>query len=119
MNKKLLRQLQARHEKRLSQLQGQIESGELREADLPAVQEEIDGLIDELQNIKDELGEDEPDPEPATDPEDGEGRSAEGDGEGAEPEGEPAADPATNENRAGMITQQQPVSYTHLRAHET
>lgn len=107
MNKKLLRQLQARHEKRLSQLQSQIESGELREADLPAVQEEIDGLIDELQNIKDELGEDEPDPEPATDPEDGEGRSAEGDGEGAEPEGEPAADPATNENRAGMITQQQ------------
>ncbi|EHU8855044.1 phage major capsid protein, partial [Enterococcus faecalis] len=34
MNKKLLRQLQARHEQRLSDLRGQIESGEVREADL-------------------------------------------------------------------------------------
>lgn len=56
MNKELLRQLQARHEKRLSDLQGKIESGEVREADLDSVNEEIDGLIDELKAIKAELG---------------------------------------------------------------
>ena len=56
MNKELLRQLQARHEKRLSDLQGKIESGEVREADLDSVNEEIDGLIDELSAIKAELG---------------------------------------------------------------
>lgn len=58
MNKELLRQLQARHEKRLSDLQGKIESGEVREADLDSVNEEIDGLIDELKAIKAELGDD-------------------------------------------------------------
>ncbi len=71
---------------------------------MPAVQEEIDGLIEELQNIKDELGTDEPDPEPDPEPEAGEGRSA----EPAEPtEPTDPVDPEPNENRAGMITQQQ------------
>ena len=58
MNKKLLKKLQARHEQRLTELRGRIESGEVREADLEAVKEEIDSVIDELNGIKDELGAD-------------------------------------------------------------
>lgn len=61
MNKKLLKQLQARNEKRLGELRNTIESGEVREADLPAVQDEIDQLVEELQGIKDQLAEEDPD----------------------------------------------------------
>lgn len=103
-----MQQLQARHEQRLTELRGQIESGQVREEDLESVQTEIDTLIDELKGIKDELsGEgDGGDPEPAADPDGAEGRSAEGEDD-VNPE--PAADPepSTGENRAGMITQQQ------------
>lgn len=104
-NKKLLKKLQARHEQRLTELRGRIESGEVREADLESVQSEIDTLIDELQDINDELAEG-TDPEPAADTEDSEGRSAEGEGD-VDPE--PAIDPEpdASQNRAGMITQQQ------------
>ena len=105
MNKKLLKKLQARHEQRLTELRGQIESGEVREADLESVQSEIDTLIEELQDINDELAEvtDATD----TDAEGAEGRSA--DDNDDEPVDPPADDPeaGTNENRAGMITQQQ------------
>lgn len=106
-NKKLLKKLQARHEQRLTELRGKIESGEVREADLESVQTEIDTLIDELKDIKDELDEG-TDPEPAANQDGAEGRSAEGEGEG-DVDPEPATDPepGTNENRAGMITQQQ------------
>lgn len=103
-----MQQLQARHEQRLTELRSEIESGEVREADLESVQTEIDTLIDELKGIKDELsGEgDGGDPEPAEDPDGTEGRSAEGEDD-VNPE--PAADPepGEGENRAGMITQQQ------------
>lgn len=107
MNKKLLRKLKARTEKRLSQLQAQVEANEVREADLEAVNEEIDGLIDELKSIKEELGDDNADEEKEGAEEstgDGsdsaEGRSAE------EAETDTEAD-NNNENREGMITQEQ------------
>lgn len=105
-NKKLLKNLQARHEQRLTELRGQIESGEVREADLESVQNEIDTLIDELKDIKDELDEEPVDP-PA-DPDGAEGRDA-ADTSDDEPVDPPADDPdaGTKENRAGMITQQQ------------
>lgn len=110
MNKKLLKKLQARHEQRLTELRGKIESGEVREADLESVQNEIDTLIDELKGIKDELsGEgDGGDPETAADPDGAEGRAATDDGND-EPVDPPADEPeaGTNENRAGMITQEQ------------
>lgn len=61
-NKKLLKNLQARHEQRLTELRGQIESGEVREADLESVQNEIDTLIDELKDIKAELDDEPADP---------------------------------------------------------
>lgn len=104
MNKKLLKKLQARHEQRLTELRGQIESGEVREADLESVQNEIDTLIDELKDIKDELDEDPVDP-PA-DPDGTEGRAAADDDDPVDP---PADDPeaGTKENRDGMITQEQ------------
>lgn len=106
MNKKLLKKLQARHEQRLTELRGRIESGEVREADLESVQSEIDTLIEELKDIKTEL--DEGTDEPAADPEDGEGRSAEGEDDiDPDPAADPEPDAGTNENRAGMITQQQ------------
>ncbi|MGC3318748.1 phage major capsid protein, partial [Enterococcus faecalis] len=50
---------------RLSDLKGQIESGEVREADLDSINEEIDGLIDELKGIKEELDEVSTDEEPS------------------------------------------------------
>ena len=103
-NKKLLKKLQARHEQRLTELRGRIESGEVREADLESVQNEIDTLIDELKDIKDELDEEPVDP-PA-DPDGAEGRAAADDDEPVDP---PADDPeaGTKENRDGMITQEQ------------
>lgn len=106
MNKPLLKKLQARHEQRLTELRGRIESGEVREADLESVQNEIDTLIDELKDIKTEL--DEGTDEPATDPADGEGRSAD-DGDDTDPVDPPADEPeaGTKENRDGMITQEQ------------
>lgn len=103
MDKKLLKKLQARHEQRLTELRGEIESGEVREADLEAVQEEIDGLVEELKDIKDELDEDID--EPVTDPADNEGRSADN-----SDDVDPQVDDSeidTKENRAGMISQQQ------------
>lgn len=103
MNPKLLKRMKAKNEKRLSELRGKIESGEVREADIEGVQDEIDTLIDELEGINDELDkvDTEPDPEPAVEPDNTEGRS----------EGTDNADNSDNddttENRSGMITQQQ------------
>ncbi|HFT8126387.1 TPA: phage major capsid protein, partial [Enterococcus faecium] len=56
MDKELLKKMKARREQRLAELRQKIESEELREADLEAVKEEIDSVIDELNGIKDELG---------------------------------------------------------------
>lgn len=102
MNKKLLKQLQARNEKRLGELRNTIESGEVREADLPAVQDEIDQLVEELQGIKDQLAEEDPDS-------DDENRSDDSaDGEDApEDEDETRDDEDNPENRSGMITPEQ------------
>lgn len=107
MNKPLLKKLQARHEQRLTELRGKIESGEVREADLESVQTEIDTLIDELKDIKAELDEDTD--ETTTDAEDAEGRSAEDEDEAGESDTDSNADSesGSNENRAGMITQEQ------------
>lgn len=103
MNPKLLKRMKAKNEKRLSELRGKIESGEVREADIEGVQDEIDTLIDELQGINEELDkvDTEPDPEPAVDPENTEGRS-----EGTDNVDNSDNDDTT-ENRSGMITQQQ------------
>jgi len=100
MNKKLLRQLQARHEQRLSDLKGQIESGEVREADLDSINEEIDGLIDELKGIKEELDEVSTDEEPSDENNDSVVAATDTDGEGRSTEVE-------EENRSGMISQEQ------------
>lgn len=110
MNKKLLRQLKARTEKRLSQLQAQVEANEVREADLEAVNEEIDGLIDELKSIKEELGDDTSDDDDDSGNNDGEGDTgAEGrSGESSNGTDEPGdGGEGDGENRAGMITQEQ------------
>lgn len=106
MDKKMLKKLQARHEQRLTELRSSIEKGEVREADLPEVQKEIEGVVEELQAIKDELGKEEDDTaedksaDPA--PEDDENRS----GDDAEDD-KKDPEPDDNENRAGMISQQQ------------
>lgn len=100
--------LKARNEKRLGELRTNIETGEVREADLSAVQEEIDGLVDELQKIKDELAASGEGP-------DGEDGSSEGEGSaarsGEESNGDDDPEPSeegegTDENRAGMISQE-------------
>ncbi|HFT8126390.1 TPA: phage major capsid protein, partial [Enterococcus faecium] len=46
MDKELLKKMKARREQRLTELREKVESGELREADLEAVKEEIDSVID-------------------------------------------------------------------------
>ncbi|WP_315307485.1 phage major capsid protein [Enterococcus devriesei] len=111
MNKNLLKKLQARHEQRLAELRKKVEEGEVREADLPAVQDEIDGVVEELQSIKDELANDESDE--GADDNEGSDDSAENDenrsGEDGDSAGNDDADSSEGdgENRAGMITQQQ------------
>lgn len=114
MNKELLKKLKARNEQRLTELRGRIESGEVREADLEAVKEEIDSVIDELNGIKSELSEDDgsdegSDTDEGTSGSDGstgsdESRSGEGDGGN---EGSSDDENDNPENRVGMITQQQ------------
>lgn len=110
MNKELLKKLKARNEQRLTELRGRIESGEVREADLEAVKEEIDSVIDELNGIKSELSEDDgsdegSDTDEGTGGSDGSTGSDENrSGEGDEGNDEDNDDP---ENRSGMITQQQ------------
>lgn len=55
MNKKLLLALQKRTKARLEQLRDKVKSGEIREADLEAIETEIDELTDELQEVEDAL----------------------------------------------------------------
>ncbi|EME3566929.1 phage major capsid protein [Enterococcus faecium] len=110
MNKELLKKMKARQEQRLEELRGKIESGELREADIEGVQQEIDAVIEELNGIKDALA-DNGDPGDTGDGKDGgagngnddpDNRSSDGpSGEGADGEED---DP---ENRSGMISQEQ------------
>ncbi|EBF5150447.1 phage major capsid protein [Listeria monocytogenes] len=59
MNKKLLKKMKEQREKRLEELKGKVTNGEIRAADLDAVNAEIDTIIEELQGIKDELANDE------------------------------------------------------------
>ncbi|OUZ31474.1 HK97 family phage major capsid protein [Enterococcus faecium] len=113
MNKELLKKLKARQEQRLEELRGKIESGELREADIEGVQQEIDAVIEELNGIKDALVDD-GDPGDAGDGKDGgvgngtddpDNRSSdEPSGDGADEGGEGEDSP---ENRSGMISQEQ------------
>lgn len=111
MNKKLLKKLQARHEQRLAELRGKVEQGEVREADLAAVQDEIDGVVEELQSIKDELADedsgnssDDDDNSEDSDTSSGSDGSSE-DRSGEEDNG--TGESGDGENRAGMISQQQ------------
>lgn len=99
MNKKLLKKLQARHEKRLGELRSAIESGEIRDSDLQTVTDEIDGLVEELQTIKDELTTIDDEAEPAEETEPAAEETTEEDTRDAET-GEP-------ENRSGMIDHEQ------------
>ncbi|MGX7008317.1 primosomal replication protein N [Lactococcus chungangensis CAU 28 = DSM 22330] len=114
MNKKLLKQLQARSEQRLKDLRSSIENGEVREADLSAVNDEIDGIVDELQSIKDELADDDSSNEDDSSNDDStEGRS--GDEEGSTEDDSSSDNSAegrfnddnSEENRSGMISQEQ------------
>lgn len=107
MNRKLLLALKARHEKKLKELRTLVESGEVREADLSQVTEDIEGIIEELEGINTELA--------ATDEGEGDGEGTgegenrdggEGTDEGETGEGDDG-DGGSGENRAGMITQQQ------------
>ncbi|EPI2198816.1 phage major capsid protein [Enterococcus hirae] len=113
MDKELLKKLKARQEQRLEELRGKIESGELREADIEGVQQEIDAVIEELNGIKDALVDD-GDSGDAGDGKDGgvgngtddtDNRSGdESSGDGADEGGEGEDNP---ENRSGMISQEQ------------
>lgn len=107
MNRKLLLSLKARHEKKLKELRTLVESGEVREADLSQVTEDIEGIIDELEGINTELA--------ATDEGEGDSQGAgegenrdSGEGEGTD-EGDTGdeGEVGSGENRAGMINQQQ------------
>lgn len=106
MDKKMLKKLQARHEQKLTQLRSSIEQGEVREADVAAVQDEISAVVEELQAIKDELGKkddgSEDDKEPNSDPSDDEKRSKD------DPEDDKKdPEPDDKENREGMISPEQ------------
>lgn len=104
MDKKTLKKLQARHEQRLTDLRSSVEKGEVREADLAGVQEEIDGLVEELQAIKDELGKEEDTAENETGADSTNETDENRSGEDNEDKGQESDD---KENRAGMISQEQ------------
>lgn len=55
MNRKLLLALQKRNNERLTELRGKLEKNEVREADLEAVQKEVQELSDQAQEIADSL----------------------------------------------------------------
>lgn len=58
MNRQLLLALQKRNNERLVTLRSKIEDPELRAADLPAIQTEIEDITKQLQDIADELAKD-------------------------------------------------------------
>ncbi len=103
--RKLLLELKARNEQRLTELRGKIENNEVRDEDLQEVTDEIEKVTEELQDIADQLAEadegsgdeggaDGSDGAAASEGDNQEGRSN-GEGEGSA------------ENREGMITQEQ------------
>ncbi|EOB3454981.1 phage major capsid protein [Enterococcus hirae] len=110
MNKELLKKMKARQEQRLEELRGKIESGELREADIEGVQQEIDAVIEELNGIKDALA-DNGDPGDTGDGKDGGTGSGTDDPDNRssdEPSGDgPDGEEDDPENRSGMISQEQ------------
>ena len=110
MNKELLKKLKARQEQRLEELRGKIESGELREADIEGVQQEIDAVIEELNGIKDALA-DEGDAGDGKDGDVGNGTDDPDNRSGDEPSGDDADEGGDGEdnpeNRSGMISQEQ------------
>ncbi|MDR4172523.1 phage major capsid protein [Bacillus nitratireducens] len=55
MNRQLLLALQKRNKERLTELRTQVENRELRAEDLPAIQEQIDEINNELQDVADAL----------------------------------------------------------------
>ncbi|PFM61451.1 phage major capsid protein [Bacillus cereus] len=55
MNRQLLLALQKRNKERLTELRTQVENPELRAEDLPAIQEQIDEINNELQDVADAL----------------------------------------------------------------
>ncbi|EBH4260082.1 phage major capsid protein [Listeria monocytogenes] len=102
MNKKLLKKMKEQREKRLEELKGKVTNGEIRAADLDAVNGEIDTIIEELQGIKDELGND----EDSSDEEDEE--PAEEEEEKSSEEGDEARDDDnTDEDRGAVLNPEQ------------
>ena len=77
MNKKLLLALQKRNNERLGELRTKVEDPELRAADLPAIESEIEDISKQLQEIADELAN-----EGSEDDEGSEGRSKDEGSEG-------------------------------------
>lgn len=99
--KKLLVQLKERNEKRLGELRTKLEKNEVREADVSAIEEEVTALVEEVQALVDEIAnlsdEDTPSKDEDTPTKDEEDDAAARDGE----------DKGSNENRAGMLTNEQ------------
>lgn len=60
MNRKLLLALQKRNNERLAQLRGKVEDPELRAADLPEIEKEIEEISKQLQDIADKLANEDP-----------------------------------------------------------
>ncbi|EJB8834726.1 phage major capsid protein [Listeria monocytogenes] len=101
MNKKLLKKMKEQREKRLEELKGKVTNGEIRAADLDAVNAEIDTIIEELQGIKDELGND----EDSSDEEDEE--PAEEEKSSEEDDDEARDDDNTDEERGASLNPEQ------------
>ncbi|MEH6940783.1 phage major capsid protein [Bacillus sp. JJ722] len=116
MNKQLLLALQKRNKERLTELRTQVENPELRAADLPAIQEEIDEITKQLQDIADALANSD-DPEGEGEGEEGaatgegsgtsEGEGRDGDPEGGEGEEGTGSADGEGENRSKGIDPEQ------------
>ena len=103
--RKLLLELKARNEQRLTELRGRIENNEVRDEELQEVTDEIEKVTEELQDIADQLAEAD---EGSGENSGGDGSEGAAAGEGDNQEGRSNGEgEGSAENREGMITQQQ------------
>lgn len=101
MNRKLLLALRKKNEERLTELRTQLEKGEVREADIEKITQEIEDIKNQLQEIADSLAED--NSEDGTDSENRDGESEDSTTESESEKDEERGSEEPTESRAGMI----------------
>lgn len=122
MNRQLLLALQKRNNERLVTLRSKIEDPELRAADLPAIQTEIEDITKQLQDIADELAKDDNNDGTDNNTDNGDNSNSDGgtNGDGSNGEGrdgEPGSDNGEGDEgqrSAGITSEQRSAAMTSI-----